>query len=72
MALQRLRKRIDRVEGWRKQNRQIHLPADWEVEELQGKDVEIEATVKTVRGVTLPDLNDEFAKMTGAGETWMR
>lgn len=45
------------------------FPADWEVEELQGKDVEIEATIKTVRGVTLPDLNDDFAKMTGAGET---
>ncbi len=45
------------------------FPADWEVEELQGKSVEIEVTVKTVRGVTLPDINDEFAKMTGAGET---
>jgi trigger factor len=45
------------------------FPQDWEVEELKGKDVEIEATVKTVRGVTLPDLNDDFAKMTGAGET---
>lgn len=45
------------------------FPADWEVDELQGKDVEIEATIKTVRGVTLPDLNDDFAKMTGAGET---
>lgn len=45
------------------------FPKNWEVEELQGKDVEIEATVKTVRGVTLPDLNDDFAKMTGAGET---
>jgi trigger factor len=45
------------------------FPADWEVEELQGKDVEIKATVKTVRGVTLPDLDDDFAKMTGAGET---
>ena len=45
------------------------FPEDWEVEELKGKNVEIEATVKTVRGVTLPDLNDEFAKMTGAGET---
>ncbi len=39
------------------------------MEELKGKDVEIEVTVKTVRGVTLPDLDDEFAKMTGAGET---
>ncbi|MBE0672296.1 MAG: trigger factor [Anaerolineales bacterium] len=45
------------------------FPADWEVEELKGKSVEIEVTVKTVRGVTLPDVNDEFAKMTGAGET---
>ena len=45
------------------------FPEDWEVEELKGKDVEIEVTVKTVRGVTLPDLDDAFAKMTGAGET---
>jgi trigger factor len=45
------------------------FPEDWEVEDLRGKDVEIEATIKTVRGVTLPELNDEFAKMTGAGET---
>jgi trigger factor len=46
------------------------FPADWEVADLQGKDVEIEVSVKTVRGVTLPDLDDEFAKMTGAGETF--
>lgn len=45
------------------------FPKDWEVEELKGKSVEIEVTIKTVRGVTLPDLNDEFAKLTGAGET---
>ncbi len=45
------------------------FPKDWDVEELQGKDATIEATVKTVRGVTLPDLNDEFAKTAGAGET---
>lgn len=45
------------------------FPADWEVEELQGKEVEIEAAVKTVRSVILPDLNDDLAKMTGAGET---
>ncbi len=45
------------------------FPADWEVEELKDKNVEIEVIVKTVRGVTLPDINDEFAKMTGAGET---
>ena len=46
------------------------FPADWEVADLQSKDVELEVTVKTVRGVTLPDLDDEFAKMTGAGETF--
>jgi len=45
------------------------FPKDWDVEELQDKEVELEITVKTVRGVTLPDVNDEFAKMTGAGET---
>lgn len=45
------------------------FPEDWDVEELRGKSVEIEATVKTVRGVILPELNDDFAKMTGAGET---
>ena len=45
------------------------FPEDWEVEDLRGKEVEIEATIKTVRGVTLPELNDEFAKTTGAGET---
>lgn len=45
------------------------FPEDWDVEELKGKSVEIKATVKTVRGVTLPDLDDELAKMAGAGET---
>jgi len=45
------------------------FPEDWELEELRGKTVSIEATIKTVRGVTLPDLNDDFARTTGAGET---
>ena len=45
------------------------FPESWEVEDLKGKSVEIEATIKTVRGVTLPELNDDFAKMTGAGES---
>jgi len=45
------------------------FPEDWEVEELKGRDVEIEVTVKTVRGVILPDLDDEFAQKTGTGET---
>jgi trigger factor len=42
---------------------------DHDLAELQGKDVELEVTVKTVRAVNLPEFNDEFAKMTGAGET---
>ncbi|MEW6404117.1 MAG: trigger factor [Chloroflexota bacterium] len=45
------------------------FPEDWEVEDLRGKEAEIEATMKTVRSVILPDLDDEFAKRTGAGET---
>ena len=45
------------------------FPEEWEVEELKGKDVEMELTVKTIRAVTLPELNDEFAKTVGAGET---
>jgi trigger factor len=45
------------------------FPKDWDVEELKGRNVELEVTVKTVRGVTLPDLDDAFAKMAGAGET---
>ena len=39
------------------------------MEELKGKSIQIEATVKTVRGVILPDVDDEFAKKTGAGDT---
>jgi FKBP-type peptidyl-prolyl cis-trans isomerase (trigger factor) len=45
------------------------FPKDWEWKNCSGKDVEMTATVKTVRGVTLPEINDEFAKTTGAGET---
>jgi trigger factor len=45
------------------------FPKDWEVTELQDKKVEIEATVKTVRGVILPDIDEAFAKQVGAGET---
>jgi trigger factor len=48
---------------------QYTFPEDWDVEELKGKSVEIKVTVKTVRGVILPDLDDELAKKTGAGET---
>jgi len=45
------------------------FPESWEVEELKGRSVSIEAAIKTVRGVTLPDLDDALAKMTGAGDT---
>jgi len=38
------------------------FPEDWDVEELKGKEVEMQVTVKTVRAVTLPELDDEFAK----------
>jgi trigger factor len=48
---------------------QHSFPEDWEVEELKGKSVEMGVTVKTVRGVILPDLDDELAKKTGAGDT---
>lgn len=40
-------------------------PKDFEDEKLQGATVTFEATVKTVRSVTLPELNDEFAKTVG-------
>ena len=38
-------------------------------ENLRGETVNFEVTVKTVRGVILPDLDDDFAKQVGAGET---
>lgn len=45
------------------------FPEDWEVEELRGKAVEVEITVKIVRGTILPKLDDEFAKSTGIAGT---
>jgi len=45
------------------------FPEDWDVEELRGKETAMEVTVKTVRAVTMPELDDEFAKTVGAGET---
>ena len=41
------------------------FPDDHSNEELKGLAVEFEVAVKTVRGVTLPELNDEFAKSVG-------
>jgi trigger factor len=45
------------------------FPEDWELEALRGNEAEMEVTVKTVRAVTMPELDDEFAKTVGAGET---
>ena len=36
---------------------------------LAGESVDIKATVKTVRSMTMPELNDDFAKMVGQYET---
>lgn len=40
-------------------------PKDFEDEKLQGATVTFEAAVKTVRGVNLPELNDDFIKTIG-------
>lgn len=44
-------------------------PKDDADESLRGETVNFEVSVKTVRGMTLPELDDEFAKMTGQFET---
>ena len=41
---------------------------DHENEELKGQNVKFQVTVKNVRGVNLPELDDEFAKKTGLGQ----
>ena len=38
-------------------------------ETLAGQKVDIEATIKTVRSMTLPELNDDFARMIGKYES---
>jgi len=40
-------------------------PQDFDDEKVKGATVTFEAAVKTVRAVTLPELNDDFAKMVG-------
>ena len=45
------------------------FPKDAPDEALRGKSTKFKVTVKTVRGVTLPELDDEFAKKVGGGET---
>ncbi|HVN15990.1 MAG TPA: trigger factor [Anaerolineales bacterium] len=48
----------------------IHTYADDDSDEsLRGQTINFAVTVKTVRGVILPDLDDDFAKQTGAGDT---
>jgi trigger factor len=44
-------------------------PKDDPDESLQGETVNFEVTLKTVRGITLPELDDEFAKTTGQFDT---
>lgn len=44
------------------------FPDDNEDETLRGK-IKFDVTIKTVRGTTFPELNDEFAQTVGAGET---
>jgi trigger factor len=38
-------------------------------ETLRGETINFDVTVKTVRAMNMPELNDEFAKTTGAGES---
>jgi trigger factor len=45
------------------------FPKDDIDESLRGETVNFEVTVKTVRSMTLPELDDEFAKTTGQYET---
>jgi trigger factor len=42
---------------------------DYSNEELAGQNVVFEATIKAVRAVQKPELNDEFAKKTGLGQS---
>ncbi len=45
-------------------------PKDSKYEKLQGKTVEFNVTMQSVKHLTLPELNDEFAKMFGEYETF--
>jgi len=45
------------------------FPNDFSDETLAGETIDIEATVKTVRSMTLPEINDDFAKMVGPYES---
>lgn len=45
-------------------------PKDSKYEKLQGKKVVFDVTLESVKHLTLPELNDEFAKMFGEYETY--
>ncbi|GAB4481317.1 MAG: trigger factor [Anaerolineales bacterium] len=45
------------------------FPKDFSDEKFAGKTVSFELTARTVRAVSLPELNDEFAQKTGLGQT---
>ncbi len=45
------------------------FPSEFPDETLAGQTADIEATVKTVRSMTLPPLDDDFAKMVGQYES---
>lgn len=42
---------------------------NFEDESLRGQTVHFSVTIKSIRGVTLPELNDELAQKTGLGQT---
>jgi trigger factor len=44
-------------------------PKDHEDDSLKGQTVDYVVTIKTIRGVSLPELNDDFAKMVGSFES---
>jgi len=44
-------------------------PKDYDDEQLKGQTVNFVVTIKAVRGVNLPELNDEFAKTVGSFES---
>jgi trigger factor len=44
-------------------------PKNFSDEKLSGQNVVFDVTIKTVRAVNMPELDDDFAKKTGLGET---
>lgn len=47
----------------------IQLAEDFPIEELQGRDVELDLWVRSVKKRQLPEVDDEFAVDTGLGQT---